>query len=239
MEKEYVIVTGGSNGIGAGIVKRLEEDGLSPIVLDIVPPKDHSNTLFEQVDLSNADTTKQVLASLCEKYNILRLVNNVGLVRPALLEDTTTDDFMTIMQLNAQTAMLCLQAILPAMRKANFGRVVTITSRTVLGKEKRTAYSASKGALGAMTRTWALELAQDGITVNAVAPGPIETEAFKKNNPPENPATQAIIDRVPVKRIGQPADVAHATSFFLNTESGFVTGQTMYVCGGITVGQSS
>lgn len=239
MEKEYVIVTGGSNGIGAGIVKKLEEDGLSPIVLDIAPPKYHSKALFEQVDLSNADTAKQVLASLCEKYNILRLVNNVGLVRPALLEDTTTDDFITLMQINAQTAMLCLQAVLPSMRKAGFGRVVTITSRTVLGKEKRTAYSASKGALGAMTRTWAMELAQDGITVNAVAPGPIETDAFKKNNPPGSPATQAIIDRVPVKRMGQPADVANATSFFLNAENGFITGQTLYVCGGITIGQSS
>ncbi|MEL7120042.1 MAG: SDR family oxidoreductase [Bacteroidota bacterium] len=239
MDKEYVIVTGGSNGIGAGIAQRLEKDGLSPIILDLVPPKDHSRALYEQVDLSDVDTTKQVLVDLCEKYQILRLVNNVGLVRPALLEDTTTDDFMTIMQLNAQTAMLCLQAVLPAMRKANFGRVVTITSRTVLGKEKRTAYSASKGALGAMTRTWALELAQDGITVNAVAPGPIETEAFKKNNPPDSPATKAIIDRVPVKRMGQPTDVANATSFFLNAKSSFVTGQTLYVCGGITVGQSN
>jgi len=238
MDKQYVIVTGGSNGIGEGIVERLNEDGLSPIILDLVEPKDHSEVLYEKVDFSDVNNTREVLAKVCEKYSVLRLVNNVGIVLPALLEDTTTEDFITLMGLNAQSAILCLQALLPAQKTAKFGRVVTITSRATLGKEKRTAYSASKGALGAMTRTWALELAQYGITVNAIAPGPIETEAFNKNNPPEVPETKAIVNRIPMKRMGQPADVANAVSFFLSSKSSFITGQTLFVCGGITVGQS-
>jgi NAD(P)-dependent dehydrogenase (short-subunit alcohol dehydrogenase family) len=113
---------------------------------------------------------------------------------------------------------------------------VSITSRVVLGKELRTAYSGSKGALTAMTRTWALEFAKDGVTVNAVAPGPIGTETFFNNNPPESDRTRKIIDGVPVRRLGSPEDIAHAVSYFLDDRSGFVTGQTLYVCGGMTVG---
>ena len=142
------------------------------------------------------------------------------------------------MSLNSRTALQCVQAVLPAMRKRRYGRIVSITSRAVLGKELRTAYSASKGALAAMTRTWALELASEGITVNSVAPGPILTEAFTRNNPPDSERTRAIIDGVPVGRLGTAEDVANAVSFFLDENSGFVTGQTLYVCGGLTVGLS-
>ena len=87
-----------------------------------------------------------------------------------------------------------------------------------------------------MTRVWALELGQHGITVNAIGPGPIRTELFDRANPPGSPRTQAIVDSVPVKRVGMPEDVAQAVSFFLDRRSGFTTGQMLYVCGGMTVG---
>ena len=104
------------------------------------------------------------------------------------------------------------------------------------GKALRTLYSATKGAAQSMARTWALELAPQGVTVNCVAPGPIATEAFWKNNHPDAPRTQEIIDNVPVKRLGTGEDVANAVAFFCAPESGFVTGQTLFVCGGVTVG---
>ena len=238
-KREYVLVTGGAQGIGAGIVKRLIEDGYCPIILDLAEPDKDVDAEFFRVDLSDAESTSRLLAEISEKYQVCRLVNNVGMVSPALLEETSLEDFQKVMMLNAQTALLCIQALLPGMRQAKFGRVVSITSRTVLGKEMRTAYSASKGAIASMTRTWALELAADGITVNAVAPGPIGTEAFNKNNPPDLPQTRSIIDRIPVQRLGKPEDVAQAVSFFLDENSSFITGQTLYVCGGITVGLST
>jgi len=236
MEGHSVLVTGGSCGIGASIVQRLTDEGYETIVLDYQEPSSPFSGAFYRVDLSDKVQTEETLKTVIGRHAVTRLVNNVGIVRPAPLEETTPSDFEKVVNLNTLAALLCVQAVVPAMRAAKFGRIVSITSRAVLGKELRTAYSASKGALGAMTRTWALELARYGITVNAVAPGPIETEAFSRNNPPDSPRTRSIIEHVPVSRLGTPADVAQAVSFFLDERSGFITGQTLYVCGGITVG---
>jgi len=236
MKKKYVLITGGSRGIGAGIAERLNRDGYQPLILDLVEPASELNAKFYKTDLSDANATIDLLNKLSEEFTITRLVNNVGIVRPEYLENTSTDDFDQVMRLNTQTAMICVQSVIPAMRKSHFGRIVSITSRSVLGKEMRTAYAASKGALAAMSRTWALELAGDGITVNTVAPGPIETELFRTSNPPESPKTKAIVSNIPVRRMGSPADVAQAVSYFMDENTGFVTGQTLYVCGGLTIG---
>ena len=132
--------------------------------------------------------------------------------------------------------MLLVQAFLPTLRASGQGRIVNMSSRAALGKELRTAYSATKAGLIGMTRVWALELGAHGITANAIGPGPIRTALFDKANPPGAPRTQAIIDAVPVKRVGTPDDVANAAAFLLDARSGFVTGQVLYVCGGMTVG---
>jgi NAD(P)-dependent dehydrogenase (short-subunit alcohol dehydrogenase family) len=122
------------------------------------------------------------------------------------------------------------------MKAARYGRIVNVSSRTALGKELRTVYSATKAGLHGITRTWALELARHGITVNAIGPGPIGTELFMRVNPADSPRTKAIIDGVPVGRLGTPADIAHAVAFFADGRAGFVTGQVLYVCGGMTIG---
>jgi NAD(P)-dependent dehydrogenase (short-subunit alcohol dehydrogenase family) len=125
------------------------------------------------------------------------------------------------------------------MKEARFGRIVNISSRVAIGKEFRTVYSASKAALVGVTKTWALEFASFGITTNAVAPGPIATPGFAAANKPDDPRTQAIFKAIPLGRMGKPADIANAVTFFLSDASGFVTGQVMYVCGGITVGRAT
>ena len=111
-----------------------------------------------------------------------------------------------------------------------------MASRAALGKPERVVYSATKAGLIGMTRTLAMELGGDGITVNAVAPGPIATELFRRSNPEGAPQTQRILDSILVKRMGTPKDVARAALFFLSPDNGFVTGQVLYVCGGTTLG---
>lgn len=236
MKDEVVLLTGGARGIGAGISRELLREGYRVVVLDRLEPEGDVDVEFHAVDLLDAEATRAALERVTAAHEVTRLVNNVGIVRPAPAEETTLGDFLDVVNLNARAALLCVQAVLPAMRRARQGRIVSVTSRVVLGKELRTAYSASKGALAAMTRTWALEFARDGITVNAVAPGPIGTDEFNRNNPPDSQRTRDIVDHIPIGRLGTPEDVAHAVSFFLDSRSAFVTGQTLYVCGGLTVG---
>jgi NAD(P)-dependent dehydrogenase (short-subunit alcohol dehydrogenase family) len=128
--------------------------------------------------------------------------------------------------------------MLPAMKAARFGRIVSISSRAALGKALRTVYAATKAGIEAMTKTWALELGEHGITANAVGPGPIGTALFHRVNPADSPRTRAIIEAIPVRRLGTPEDVAHAVASLLDERAGFITGQTLYVCGGMTVGNA-
>ncbi len=234
---EAVLVTGGSGGIGRAIAARMHEEGAAIVNLDLRPPDAPlPRETYLAVDFADLAATRAVLAEVTARHAPLRLVNNVGLVRPAPLEAQTPEDLLAVMEVNLRSAMLCAQALLPAMRAAGFGRIVNIASRAALGKEERTAYAASKAGLIGVTRTWALELAPQGITVNAIGPGPIATELFRRANPDNSPRTRAIIEGVPVRRIGTPEDVAHAAAFFLDERAGFVTGQVVYVCGGLTVG---
>lgn len=229
MDKQRVLITGGASGIGAAVAERCMLDGYEPVVIDRI-----GNGI--QADLSDPAATAEALATALKGGPITRLVNNVGIVCPADAEDQTIEHLEQTWALNVRTTLQCMQALLPGMKEARFGRIVNISSRAALGKEQRTAYAASKAALLGMTRVWALELGRHGITSNAVGPGPIRTELFDRANPPDSPRTRAIIDAVPVKRVGAPDDVAQAVSFFIDERSGFVTGQVLYVCGGMTVG---
>ena len=231
------VVTGGARNIGQSIALRLQQEGYQVIVVDIVEPEAASlQADAVLVDLADADASRRVMAKIAERHTVTRLINNVGIVAPALLEESRLEDFDTLMHLNVRSALICTQALLPSMKAAGMGRIVINASRVVLGKEARTIYSATKGALQSMARTWALELAEHGITVNCVAPGPIATSAFWENNPPDSERARRIIDNIPLKRMGQPEDVAQAVSFFCDDRSGFMTGQTLFVCGGVTVG---
>jgi len=229
--RERVLVTGGAAGIGLAVAERCRADGYEPIVID----RDGDGI---RADLSDPAATVDALARALDSGPITRLVNNVGVVRPGPIEAQTLDDLEAAVSLNLRSALQCVQALLPGMKRAGFGRIVNVSSRAALGKQHRTAYAATKAGLQGMAKVWALELGPHGITANAIGPGPIRTALFDTANPPDSPRTRAIVAAIPVRRMGEPEDVAQAVSFLLDRRSGFVTGQVVYVCGGMTVGSA-
>ena len=227
--RERVLITGAAAGIGLATAERCRAEGYEVIGID----RDGDGI---RADLSLPAATAAALEEALRGGPITRLVNNVGTVRPGPVEAQSFEDLEAAVSLNLRCAIQAVQALLPGMKAAGFGRVVNISSRAALGKEQRTVYAATKSALIGMAKVWALELGAHGITVNAVGPGPIRTELFDRANPPNSPRTKAIINAIPVRRVGTPEDVANAIAFLLDRRTGFVTGQTLYVCGGMTVG---
>ena len=234
------IVTGASRGIGRAIAGRLMADGWRVFNLDIAPPRepDEGGARWIETDLAEASSVLAAIEKIRAEGPVTGLVNNAAIGRMASLEDVSLEDFEQSVAVNLRAPMLCTQAVAGDMKSAGFGRVVNIASRAHLGKTLRTSYAATKGGLVSMTRVWALELAAHGISVNAIAPGPIRTELFEAANPPDMPRTRAIVDAIPVGRLGEPEDIGNAVSFFMDARTGFVTGQVLYVCGGITLARA-
>ena len=235
MSRDAVLVTGASRGIGAAIAERLAGD-YHVVNLDIALFGEASPAEFVSVDLRDFSATRACLAEICARHRFTRLVNNVGMSSAVPLAELGDDLAEASIALNLRAALLCLQAVLPAMTEAGFGRVVNMGSRAALGKELRTVYSATKGGMHALTRTWALELAGRSIAVNAVAPGMIDTELFRGANPPDSPLTQKLVGAIPMNRLGTPDDVAKVVAFLLSDDAAYMTGQIVHICGGLSVG---
>ena len=230
------VVTGGSTGIGAAICVRMLDAGYHVVSMSRREPADPRCEHVE-TDLLDPVATGQAAQDIAERHAITHVVHNAGAIRAALLPEVTAIDMAALMQLHLSSALTLVQAALPGMRAAGFGRIVLISSRAALGLATRIAYSATKAGMIGMARTWALELAPDGITVNVVAPGPIrETEMFHDVIAADSPREEALAAAIPVKRLGAPDDVAGAVMFFASPASSFITGQTLFVCGGSSIG---
>ena len=229
------LVTGGSNGIGAAICKARAEAGEAVINLDRDSPVDGGRGRWIPVDLMDETLLADAMQDALAGNDVVKVVNCAGVALLDPIEDLTAEDFRRTMDLNVLAPALIVQFCLPAMKARRFGRILNIASRAALGKGLRTAYAGSKGALISATRVWALELAQHGITVNAIGPGPIETELFKQANPADSPVTQQIRGTIPVGKLGQPEDIAHAVSFLASPGASYVTGEHLLVAGGRTI----
>ncbi len=233
------IVTGGSSGIGESICDHLLDIGARVINIDINPPTraEQDRYRFIQADLSDPQAAREAARLATQGNYINCLVNNAGTPYPANVEDVVDADFDRGVNLHMRAPVILAQACLPGMRQAHFGRIVNISSRVILGKKMRTVYSSTKSAMVGLTRSWALELGQSGITVNAISPGPIMTALFKKNNPPE--VAKKLVDSAIVGRAGEPDDIARAVLFFAAPENSYVTGQILHVCGGSSLSSAT
>ena len=231
------VVTGGSAGIGADICKRLLADGYEVVSMARrAPDWSHPRLHAVQVDLLDAEATTQASRDIAARFAVTHVIHNAGVIWPKLLPDVTLNELAGLTQIHLGAAISLVQAVLPAMERASFGRIVLMSSRGALGLQTRTAYSATKAGMIGMARTWALELAPKGITVNVVAPGPIQTDMFHDVVPAGSEREAALARNIPVGRIGRADDVTRAVLFFSDPENSFVTGQTLYVCGGASVG---
>ena len=236
-ESNVAIITGASGGIGRAIAEAMLMAGHHVVSLDRrLPDWSHARLEPVQVDLFDPKATADAARDVAARHDISHVVHNAGIIRPNLIEQATVDDIAALSQLHLGAALTLVQAALPAMKQRHFGRIVLIASRAALGAATRTAYSATKSGMFGMARTWALETAVHGITVNVVAPGPVETEMFHEVIPQGSPKVDALARSIPVGRIGRPNDVARAVMFFAAKDADFVTGQALYVCGGASIG---
>lgn len=234
------VVTGGSAGIGAEICRQMLDAGYRVVSMARRAPEfSHPRLSHVLVDLLDAEATAQASAQIAAEHPVSHVIHNAGVIRPDLLPDVRLDDLQGLTQIHLGSAISLVQAVLPGMESRRFGRIVLMSSRGALGLPTRTAYSATKAGMIGMARTWSLELASKGITVNVVAPGPIQTDMFYDVIPAGSEREQNIARGIPVQRIGRPDDVARAVMFFSDAANSFVTGQTLYVCGGASVSSIS
>ena len=241
MNEPVVWLTGGSSGIGVHLAEHLLAQGFAVVSFARRPvPLAHKSVISVEVDLTDPHHAQQAFDKAADEWPSTRIIHNAGAIREKPVDDVVNSDLVDLSQLHLGCAISMLQAALPNMRAKGHGRVVLMSTRAVVGLEKRTVYSATKAGMIGMARTWALELAGDGITVNAIAPGAIEdTEMFHQVVEKGSELEARVAARIPVGRIGRPGDVSRAVDFFLSDDADFITGQTLFVCGGSSVGNMS
>ena len=236
LSKKVGIVTGSSMGIGAATARRLLNDGANVVLADIQEPdwSPPEGALSVRCDVASAGDVRKAIAAATDRWNRLDfIVNNAGIFPFVPLEAMTEEDWDRVMDVNAKSTFLFTKNGSAVMKPGS--RIVNISSIAAFkGYQALAHYCASKGAVSAFTRAAALELAPKGITVNAIAPGGIETPGASAATMDE--ATQsAMIATIPAGRMGQPDEVANVVAFLVSAESDYITGQTIVVDGGWTV----
>ncbi|MBK1779879.1 SDR family oxidoreductase [Advenella sp. WQ 585] len=232
MKNKCVLVTGATKGIGWAISRRLSDAGAHVIGLARhVDEIDFPGFLY-QCDLNDAGQTEDVLRMIREKYPVDAIVNNVGVVLPEALGEISLASFYQVYDLNVRSAVQVVQAFSDAMKQRQEGRIINIASIASHGSAGKTSYAAAKSALVACTKTWALELADYGITVNAISPGPVETQLLRENYPVGSEKEKELLADIPLKRLARPEEIAAAVQFLLSHDAAFITGQVLQIDGG-------
>jgi 3-oxoacyl-[acyl-carrier protein] reductase len=247
MAQRTAVVTGAARGIGAAVARRLAADGFAVAVLDldeaacapVVAEIEAAGgrALAVGVDVADEQAVSAAVTRVAEELGPPTvLVNNAGITRDNLLFKMTVADWDSVLGVHLRGSFLMSRACQRYMTDATWGRIVNLSSTSALGNRGQANYSAAKAGLQGFTKTLAIELGKFGVTCNAIAPGFIETEmtaaTAERMGVSFEDFKAAAASLIPVARVGQPADIAAAVSFFVSEEAGFVSGQVLYVAGG-------
>jgi len=244
LKDRVALVTGAGQGIGAETAKKLAKEGATVICVDL--NEEANQQVVEAIkssggqagagrfDVSHKEEMATLVGQIVKKYDRLDiLINNAGITRDALAMKMSEDNWDSVIRVNLRGTFIPCQAVIRPMRKKRWGRIVNTASVAALGNPGQANYSATKGGVISLTRTLALELATSGITVNCIAPGAIYTPML------ENVAEkirEKMIDKIPMKRLGTPEDIANVHMFLCSEAASYMTGQVLTVDGGMSVG---
>ncbi|WP_286343396.1 3-oxoacyl-ACP reductase FabG [Frondihabitans sucicola] len=246
-EQRIAIVTGGGRGIGAAVGRKLSADGLAVALLDL-NEEDATATAAEitaaggraiglKVDVADEEAVEAAVEDVASQLGAPTvLINNAGVLRDNLLFKMSVSDWDTVLGVHLRGAFLMSRAVQRFQVEAKWGRIVNLSSSSALGNRGQANYSAAKAGMQGFTKTLAIELGPFGVTVNAIAPGFIETAMIEQTAARMKVSLETFLEeaakQIAVRRVGQPDDVAAAASFFCSEGAGYVSGQVLYVAGG-------
>jgi 3-oxoacyl-[acyl-carrier protein] reductase len=247
MSEKVAVVTGAARGIGAAVAVKLAADGMAVAVVDLEESAGKETVecitaaggraIALGADVANAEAVQGAVERVAKELGPpVVLINNAGVIRDNLLFKMTEDDWETVMAVHLRGAFLMTRAVQKYMTEAKWGRVVNLSSTSALGNRGQANYSAAKAGLQGFTKTIAIELGQFGVTANAIAPGFIASEmtaaTAARMGIDFETFKEGAAQQIPVRRVGQPEDIAHTVSFLVSEGAGFVSGQVIYVAGG-------
>jgi len=243
MTEQVAVITGANQGIGAEIAKKFLAEGYRVVGIDLdvsnldqMKEKYSSRLLWIRANVTDRSDVSNAVAQILTKFGRIDvLVNNAGITRDALFHKMTFEEWQQVLDVNVTGGFHITQLCQTEMVKQGYGRIIFISSRSALGNRGQANYATSKAAVQGLTKTLAIELGKFGVTVNAIAPGFIETDMTRaiaeKTGQDWNEIVTAMKARAAVNRTGKPSDIAHVAAFFADPESSFVTGQVLYVTG--------
>lgn len=246
LEGKKAVITGGGSGFGRETALRFAEEGAEVALADInlngaeevageIKKRGGRAHAF-QVDVSNEASVKAAFSGILQTLGAVDiLINCAGLGRSARIQDLTLDQWNFLLNVNMTGTFLCSREIIPHMIQRQYGKIVNLASICAqTGRRVSVDYAGSKSGIVGITRALALQVAGDGINVNAIAPGPVITPLFEKNYTPEE--VESLLSTIPFKRKGTPADIANLLLFLSSDESGWITGEVIAINGGAFMG---